>query len=74
MRVTHRLLRVALLAAGAALLAVAANELREKQRVVDQTTDQIEGTIAGLDPDTRAAVIARLSADAAREAKDRLDK
>jgi hypothetical protein len=70
---SRRLLRVALLAVAAALLAVAANELRERQRVVNETTDQIEGTIAALDPDTQAAVIAKLSADAAREAKEHLD-
>jgi hypothetical protein len=53
------------------LLAVAANELREKKATADKTTQQIEDTISALDPTTRAAVIARLTADAEQQVKDR---
>ncbi|MGV0697614.1 hypothetical protein [Mycolicibacter sinensis] len=44
----------------------------EKTLLAEATTEQIEATIAALDPATRAAVIARLTADAAELVKDRL--
>ena len=57
--------------AAAVLLAVAAAQLREKKQLVDLTARQIEDQIAALDPGTRAAVITRLTADAARVARGR---
>ena len=70
---THspKLLRAMLLAAAGVMLAVAAAQLREKKQLVDLTAQQIEDQIAALDPGTRAAVITRLTADAARAARDR---
>lgn len=62
-----------LLAAAAGLLAVAATVLREKRLTVAATTQQIEDTIATLDPATRAAVIARLAGDAGEKVKGRFD-
>ena len=69
---SRQLLRVILLAAAGLILAVAAAQLREKRQLVDLTTQQIEDQIAALDPGTRAAVVARLTADAARSGRDRL--
>jgi hypothetical protein len=40
--------------------------ISEKKETVDLTTRQIEDAISALDPGTRAAVIARLTADASR--------
>ena len=56
------------------LLAVAASVLREKKETVDLTTQQIEDAISALDPGTRAAVIARLTADAVQQVKDHVDR
>ena len=70
----RNILRIVLLAAAAALLAFAAKELREKKETVDLTTRQIEDTISALDPGTRAAVIARLTADAGHQVKGRVDR
>jgi len=39
-----------------------------------QSVGDIEDQIAALDPATRAAVVARLASDAAKEAKARLDR
>jgi len=69
---THKILRAALFAAAAAALIAAAVELREKRLLAEQTVDEIEDQLAGLDPATRAAVVARLATDAADEAKQRL--
>jgi len=69
---THKILRAALFAAAAAALIAAAIELREKRLLAEQTVDEIEDQLAGLDPATRAAVVARLATDAADEAKQRL--
>jgi len=66
-----KLLRAILLAVFAVVLAVAAIQLRKKKELVDLTAQQIEDQIAALDPGTRAAVITRLTADAARAARGR---
>ena len=68
---SRKVLRALLLAAAAVLLVVAAAQLRKKKQLVDLTAQQIEDQIAALDPGTRAAVIARLTADAARAGRDR---
>ena len=67
-------LRIVLLAAAAGLLAFAAKELREKKETVDLTVRQIEDAISALAPGTRAAVIARLTADAGHQVKERVDR
>ncbi len=69
----RNILRIALLVA-AGLLALAATKLREKKEAADLTTTQIEDTIAALDPVTRAAVIARLTADAGHQVKERVKR
>jgi len=71
---SKNILRIVLLAAAAGLLATAACLLREKKQMVDVTTQQIEDTISALDPTTRAAVIARLTADAGKQVKGRLQR
>jgi hypothetical protein len=70
----HRTLRAALLAAAAAALVGAAAQLRERRILADQTVADIEDRIAALDPATRAAVVARLTSDAAKHAKARIDR
>jgi hypothetical protein len=70
---THKIVRVAVLAAAAAALIAAAVELREKRLLTEQTVDEIEDQLTALDPATRAAVVARLASDAANEAKQRLN-
>jgi hypothetical protein len=71
---SRNVLRIVLLAAAAGLLATAAALLREKKQIVDVTTQQIEDTISALDPATRAAVIARLTAAAGAQVKERLER
>ena len=70
---SHKIVRVAVLAAAAAALIAAAIELREKRLLTEQTVDEIEDQLTALDPATRAAVVARLASDAANEAKQRLN-
>jgi hypothetical protein len=67
-------LRAALLAAAAAALVAAAAQLREKRMLADQTVAEIEDQIAALDPATRAAVLGRLTSDAAKQAKTRIGR
>jgi hypothetical protein len=72
MSVSREVLRIGLLAAAAGLVVTAAGLLREKKQLVDVTTQQIEDTISALDPAARAAVIARLTAAAGEQVKERL--
>ena len=58
-----RIIRAALLAAAAAALACAASELREKHLEAGAAVQDIQDQLDALDPATRAAVIARLTAD-----------
>ena len=71
---SRNILRIVLLVAAAVSLVAAAGLLREKRKIVDVTTQQIEDTISALDPATRAAVIARLTTDAGERVKDRLNR
>ena len=68
----RRFLRVALFAAAAAALIAAAMQLREKRANVALTAQGIEDQLNALDPVTRAAVVARLTADATQEIKSRV--
>jgi hypothetical protein len=63
---TTRILKAVLLTAAAVILAAAAMQLREKKQSADLVVGEIEDRLAGLDPVTRAAVVAELSADATR--------
>jgi len=60
---TARILKVVLLASAAAILAAAAMQLRDKKQSADLIVGEIEDRLAGLDPVTRAAVVAKLSVD-----------
>jgi hypothetical protein len=71
---SRNILRIVLLVAAAVSLVAAAGLLREKKKIVDVTTQQIEDTISALDPATRAAVIARVTTDAGERVKDRLNR
>jgi hypothetical protein len=64
-----RVVRVVLLAAAAAVLAAAAIQLREKKQSSDRIVGEIEDRLDSLDPITRAAVVAELSADATKHVR-----
>ena len=66
--------RVVLGAAAVVALAFVAAQVREKRTLAVATVDDIEAQLAGLDPVTRTAVVARLSADAAQDVHDKLGK
>ena len=67
-------LRVGLLIAAAVALAIAAAQVREKRNLAIATVDDIEAQLAALDPATRAAVVSRLSVDAAKRVHDKRTK
>jgi len=67
-------LRVGLLIAAAVALAIAAAQVREKRDLAIATVDDIEAQLAALDPATRAAVVSRLSVDAAKRVHDKRTK
>jgi predicted outer membrane lipoprotein len=63
MSVSMRIIRGALLAAAAAVLAATAYQLREKHQEAELTVQNIHDQLDALDPATRAAVVARLTSD-----------
>jgi hypothetical protein len=66
-----RIIKAVLLAAAAIALAAAAIQLREKRQTAELTVDDIHAQLDALDPVTRAAVIARLSADEVEKVRNR---
>jgi hypothetical protein len=64
-----RIIRAALLAGAAALLAFAAIQLREKHQEAEAVVQNIHDQLDALDPATRAAVVARLTADEVKKAR-----
>ena len=66
-----RMIRAALLAVAAVLLAAAAVQLRDKRQVGEATVQNIHEQLDALDPVTRAAVVARLSSDEVKKVRDR---
>jgi len=66
------ILRAIVFAAVAAAVALAAGQLRDTHRKVSLNVDEIEEQIAGLDPVTRAGVVARLTADAAKSVHEQV--
>ena len=70
MSVSTRVLRVALLAAAAVVLAAAAYQLREKHQQAELTVQNIHDQLDALDPATRAAVVARLTSDEAKKVRE----
>jgi hypothetical protein len=71
MNPSTRIIRAALLAVAAVLLAAAAVQLRDKRQVGDLTVQNIHEQLDALDPVTRAAVVARLSSDEVKKVRDR---
>jgi len=65
-----RIIRAMLLVAAAAILAVAAAQLRDKRQAAELTVEDIHDQLDALDPVTRAAVIARLSSDEVKKVRD----
>jgi hypothetical protein len=70
----NRLAHLALIVAGAVILAVGIARLRGAQRTVELTADRIHEQLDALDPLVRSAVIARLTADAAKNVKARVGR
>jgi len=66
-----RFIRAALLVAAAFILAAAAAQLRDKRETAELTVEDIHEQIDALDPATRAAVVAKLSADEVKKVRDR---
>ena len=66
--------RVGLLVAAAVAVGFAAAQVREKRTFGLATVDDVEAQLAALDPATRTAVVARLSADAAANVHDKHGK
>ena len=64
--------RVVPVIVGAAVIVATGMLLDRKKTLADLTVGQIEDAITSLDPVTRAAVVARLGADAAGQIKNRL--
>jgi len=64
-----RIIRAALLAAAAALLAFAASQLREKHQEAKAVVQNIHDQLDALDPATRAAVVARLTSDEVKKVR-----
>jgi hypothetical protein len=71
MNPSTRIIRAALLAVAAVLLAAAAVQLRDKRQVGELTVENIHEQLDALDPVTRAAVVARLSSDEVKKVRDR---
>ena len=64
-----RIVRAALLAAAAVALTAAAFLLREKHQEAEAAVQNIQDQLDALDPATRAAVIARLTADEVKKVR-----
>jgi hypothetical protein len=64
-----RIIRAALLAVAAAILAFAAYQLREKHEEAEAAVQNIHDQLNALDPATRAAVVARLTSDEVKKVR-----
>jgi hypothetical protein len=64
-----KVVRMLLLVAAAAALVVLVVNLQKKRQAADIAVQDIEGELAELDPATRAAAVAKLSADEAEHIK-----
>lgn len=71
MQHSNRLIKLMLFAAAAAIAAFAVVQLGAKRRTVEVTAQGIHDQLDALDPVTRSAVIARLTADAVKDVKER---
>ena len=70
MHSSTRNIRAVLLVAAAAILAAAAFLLREKHQEADLAVQNIHDQLDALDPATRAAVVARLTAEEVKKVHD----
>lgn len=61
--------KLGLLVAAGGAIAVGATAFARKKKEVDITVSEIEQAVMAMDPASRAAVMARLSADAVAHAK-----
>ena len=66
-----RIIRAVLLVAAAAALAAAAAQLHGKRQMAELTVDDIHEQLDALDPATRAAVVAKLTADEVKKVRGR---
>jgi hypothetical protein len=71
---SHRTVQLVLLAAAAAIAVVAVSQLRVKRRTVEATAQGIHDQLDALDPVSRAAVIARLTAGAVKDVRGRVGR
>jgi len=69
MNSSTRLIRALLLAAAAAVLTVAAAQLRDKHHEAEDAVQIIHDQLDALDPATRAAVVARLTSDEVKKVR-----
>ena len=69
MNSSTRLIRALLLAAAAAILTVAAAQLRGKHHEAEDAVQSIHDRLDALDPATRAAVVARLTSDEVKKVR-----
>jgi DNA-directed RNA polymerase specialized sigma24 family protein len=60
---TRTIVVILFLAVAGAAAAAAVMEARRRHAIATEAADEIEDTLAGLDPVTRAAVIARVGSD-----------
>src|SRR6516165_3687904 len=70
MGMLKRVIRAVLLVAAAAALAAAAYQLREKHQEAELAVRNIHDQLDALDPATRAAVVARLTSDEVKKARE----
>jgi len=64
-----RIIRAALPAAAAVVLAFAAYQLHEKHQEAEAVVQNIRDQLDALDPATRAAVVARLTSDEVKKVR-----
>ena len=68
---SRKILAVSLLVAAAAVVTTVAVQTARVRRNATAVADDIEDQLAELDPVTRAAVLGKLSADAAKDVRSR---
>ena len=72
MRATRRILTITVLAAVAVGVVIAINKANRIRQEATEVADNIESELDDLDPVTRKAVMAKLSADALKGARARM--
>ena len=72
MRTTRRILTITVLAAVAVGVVIAINKANKIRQEATEVADNIESELDDLDPVTRKAVMAKLSADALKDVHARM--